>query len=79
MNRETKISKLKEAILDGEVLSPLDAWGRWRIAQNTFNRQIWELKKKHGLKIKSEKVIGIGKRVKFCVHQLDAGRTVEND
>lgn len=56
MKQDTKISKLKQALIAGEELTPLDAWKRWGMAQNTFNRQIWELKRRHRLNIVSRKI-----------------------
>lgn len=67
MRTETKIDKLEAALRRGDHLSPLDAWVRWSMQANTFNRSLFALKKK-GLPIQSRKVDG--GQYSYCVHWM---------
>ena len=54
--KQSKMDLLKSAFLNGETLSPLDAFIRWRMQANTFNRSIFDLKNYHGLQICSRRI-----------------------
>jgi hypothetical protein len=49
MKTESKIGCLKDALLNGEVMSPQKAFERWNMQANTYHRSIYGLKNKHGL------------------------------
>lgn len=66
---KSKISKLKEYLLKGYLITPLAAWKMWSMAHNSFNRQIWELRHKHGLQIESQPTVGIN-GAKFNMHWI---------
>lgn len=69
MRTDTKISKLRAAILAGERLTPLDAWRRWNMAHNTFNRQLWELRHVYKMPIASKIINYNG--VRYNAHYLE--------
>lgn len=71
MRTNSKINELKQALLAGDVLTPLRAWDRWRMAHNTYHRSIWALKHNHGLPIRSMKLRDEGSDVTHSYHWLE--------
>ena len=63
MQTQSKITLLKQALLNGEVTTPLLAWNRWRMAHNTYHRSIHSLRHgKDAMKIASTIVENDGVR-----------------
>jgi hypothetical protein len=67
----TKILRLKLALLAGEVMTPLRAWDRWRMAFNTYHRSIHSLRHNRGLNIKSKLVKDETTGARHSIHWIE--------
>jgi hypothetical protein len=72
MSASTKIDRLRDALLSGHVMSPLRAWDMWYMSSSTYHREIWELRNKRGMQIKSDSVTATN-GVRHSIHWIEKG------
>jgi hypothetical protein len=66
----TKIGMLRQALREGEVMTPLKAWERFKMNSSTYHRCIWEMFHKEGLAINSKVVTEVN-GIRHSVHWLE--------
>jgi hypothetical protein len=70
---ETKINRLKDALLSGQVMTPLRAWEMWYMSSSTYHREIWELRNVRKLSIKSD-TVKAANGIRHSIHWIEKGR-----